>query len=95
MYGVLENGGIAPGGINFDSKVRRSSFEMEDLKEDRFFDDLKEKRYASFHEGIGEKIINDQEDLESLTEYALGLKDIKVESSHIEYVKSCLNDYLV
>lgn len=116
MYGVLENGGIAPGGINFDSKVRRSSFEMEDLflahiagmdtfarglkaaaklKEDRFFDDLKEKRYASFHEGIGEKIINDQEDLESLTEYALGLKDIKVESSHIEYVKSCLSDYLV
>ena len=116
MYGVLENGGIAPGGINFDSKVRRSSFEMEDLflahiagmdtfarglkaaaklKEDRFFDDLKEKRYASFHEGIGEKIINDQEDLESLTEYALGLQDIKVESSHIEYVKSCLNDYLV
>ena len=27
----MENGGIAPGGINFDSKVRRSSFEMEDL----------------------------------------------------------------
>ncbi len=31
LYEVLENGGIAPGGINFDSKVRRSSFEMEDL----------------------------------------------------------------
>ncbi len=31
MYQVLENGGIAPGGINFDAKVRRSSFEMEDL----------------------------------------------------------------
>ncbi|MBP1039650.1 xylose isomerase [Vagococcus sp. BWB3-3] len=31
MYQVLENGGIAPGGINFDAKVRRSSFAMEDL----------------------------------------------------------------
>ena len=31
MYEILKNGGIAPGGINFDSKVRRSSFEMEDL----------------------------------------------------------------
>lgn len=116
MYGVLENGGIAPGGINFDSKVRRSSFAMEDLflahiagmdtfarglkaavklKEDRFFDELKEKRYASFQTGIGASIISDQEDLESLTEYALKLEDIQLESSHIEYVKSRLNDYLV
>ncbi len=31
MNEVLEAGGIAPGGINFDAKVRRSSFEMEDL----------------------------------------------------------------
>ncbi|MCA6774943.1 xylose isomerase [Enterococcus mundtii] len=116
MYGVLENGGIAPGGINFDSKVRRSSFAMEDLflahiagmdtfarglkaaaklKEDCFFDTLKEKRYATFQEGIGESIVNDKEDLESLADYALKLKDIELESSHIEYVKSCLNDYLV
>ncbi|MBO0458209.1 xylose isomerase [Enterococcus hulanensis] len=116
MYSVLENGGIAPGGINFDSKVRRSSFEMEDLflahiagmdtfarglkaavklKEERFFDDLKEKRYASFKEGIGASIASDKENLESLTDYAMKLKDIQLESSHIEYVKSCLNDYLV
>lgn len=116
MYGVLENGGIAPGGINFDSKVRRSSFEMEDLflahiagmdtfarglkaaaklKEEHFFDDLKDERYASFKEGIGASIVADKEDLESLTDYAMKLKDIQLESSHIEYVKSCLNDYLV
>ena len=31
MYEILENGGIAPGGINFDAKVRRTSFEMDDL----------------------------------------------------------------
>ncbi|MEY8371611.1 xylose isomerase [Aerococcaceae bacterium 50-4] len=31
MYELLENGGIAPGGINFDAKVRRTSFEQNDL----------------------------------------------------------------
>ena len=31
MYEVLKQGGIAPGGFNFDSKVRRASFEVEDL----------------------------------------------------------------
>ena len=31
MYEVVENGGIAPGGINFDAKTRRSSFEKDDL----------------------------------------------------------------
>ncbi|WP_265458101.1 xylose isomerase [Enterococcus sp. HY326] len=116
MYEILENGGIAPGGINFDSKVRRSSFAMDDLllahiagmdtfarglkaaaalKEDRFFDDLKEKRYASYTTGIGAKIVADEEDLESLTTYALAHDDITNESSHLEVVKSRLNDYLV
>lgn len=116
MYEVLENGGIAPGGINFDAKVRRSSFEMDDLllahiagmdtfarglkaaaklKEERFFDDLKEKRYASYNEGIGSKILANEEDLESLTAYALTHDEIKNESSHLEFVKSRLNDYLV
>lgn len=116
MYEVLENGGIAPGGINFDSKVRRSSFEMEDLllahiagmdtyarglkaaaklKKDRFFDDLKTERYSSFKQGIGADILADKEDLESLTEHALNVSTIDLQSSHIEYVKSLLNDYLV
>jgi len=31
MLEVLKNGGIAPGGLNFDSKVRRGSFEPDDL----------------------------------------------------------------
>lgn len=31
MYEVLKNGGIAPGGFNFDAKVRRGSFEPVDL----------------------------------------------------------------
>lgn len=31
MYEVLKQGGIKPGGINFDAKVRRGSFESSDL----------------------------------------------------------------
>lgn len=31
MYEILKNGGLGSGGINFDAKVRRSSFEPEDL----------------------------------------------------------------
>lgn len=31
MYEILKNGGIGTGGVNFDAKVRRSSFEPEDL----------------------------------------------------------------
>lgn len=116
MYEILENGGIAPGGINFDAKVRRSSFEMDDLvlahiagmdtfarglksaakmKEEKFLDDIIEKRYASYTEGIGKRIVDNEEDLESLTKYALDNKEIKNESSHLEFIKSRMNDYLV
>lgn len=116
MYEILKNGGITPGGINFDSKVRRSSFEMEDLLlahiagmdtfarglkaaarliEEEFFETIKEKRYASYKSGVGERIVMDQEDLETLTEYALAHDQIKNESSHLEWIKSRLNDYLV
>jgi xylose isomerase len=31
MYEILKNGGLGRGGLNFDAKVRRSSFEPEDL----------------------------------------------------------------
>lgn len=116
MYEILENGGIAPGGINFDAKVRRSSHEMEDLflahiagmdtfarglkaaaklKETRFLDELREKRYASYTEGIGASIVAGKEDLESLTTYALEHDNPTLESSRLEFVKSRLNDLLV
>ena len=65
------------------------------LKEERFFDDLKDKRYSSYNEGIGARILSDEETWESLTEYSLQNGDIKLESSHLEFVKSRLNDYLV
>jgi xylose isomerase len=31
MYEVIKNGGLGSGGLNFDAKVRRGSFELEDL----------------------------------------------------------------
>lgn len=31
MYEILQNGGLAPGGLNFDAKVRRGSFDEMDL----------------------------------------------------------------
>ncbi|GAK13131.1 LOW QUALITY PROTEIN: xylose isomerase [Geomicrobium sp. JCM 19039] len=31
MYEILQNGGLGSGGLNFDAKVRRTSFEPEDL----------------------------------------------------------------
>ena len=117
MVEILENDGLAPGGINFDSKVRRSSFAAEDLflahiagfdtfarglkgaaaiLEDQFLSDLKAKRYASYQTGIGANILADKEDLESLTAYSLEHGgEITNASSHIELVKSHLNDYLV
>jgi xylose isomerase len=31
MYEIIKNGGLGSGGLNFDAKVRRGSFEPEDL----------------------------------------------------------------
>lgn len=31
MYEILQNGGLGAGGLNFDAKVRRASFELEDI----------------------------------------------------------------
>ncbi|MEN2666088.1 hypothetical protein [Listeria aquatica] len=54
-------------------------------------------RYAKWNgTEIGKSILSDQEDLESLTRYAYAHGDgVKLKSSHIEHVKSRLNDYLV
>lgn len=115
MYQILENGGIAPGGINFDAKVRRTSFEMDDLflahiagmdtfaralkaaarlKEEGFFDKEIARRYASFQTGIGKEIVEGKTNLKELAEYALKHDQIEIESNHLEYLKSRLNDYI-
>lgn len=115
MIEILKNGGLHDGGINFDAKVRRSSFEQEDLFiahiagmdtyarglkaaakiiESEYLDNLKKERYSSYKSDLGKNLLNNEEDLESLTNYALSIKEVHNESSHIEYVKSKLNDYI-
>lgn len=115
MYELVENDGIAPGGINFDSKVRRSSFSMDDLviahiagmdtyarayksavriKESGFLDNIKKERYISYETGLGKEIIDNKTNLEYLTQFALENDEITFSSSHIEFVKSKLNDFI-
>jgi xylose isomerase len=115
MYEILENGGLHSGGVNFDAKVRRSSFEAEDLflahiagmdtfarglkiaarlKEEKFFDNLINKRYATFNEGIGLDIVNGKTDFKALEVYAMQNKEIKNASDRIELVKAALNEYI-
>lgn len=115
MIEILKNGGLHDGGINFDAKVRRSSFEQEDLFlahiagmdtyarglkaaariiENGYLDNLKKDRYSSYENEVGKKLLNGETDLEDLTEYALSVKEVKSKSSHIEYVKSKLNDLI-
>lgn len=86
---------LVPQAINGRGQVARGLKAAARLIEEEFFETIKEKRYASYKSGVGERIVMDQEDLESLTEYALVHDQIKNESSHLEWIKSRLNDYLV
>ncbi len=115
MIEVLKNGGLHDGGINFDSKVRRTSFEQEDLIiahiagmdtyarglkaaariiETGFLDNVKKDRYSSYDSELGKQLLNNELDLEVLTNHALSVKEVKNKSSHIEFVKSKLNDLI-
>ncbi|MDB1971296.1 xylose isomerase [Clostridium tertium] len=112
---VLKNGGLHDGGINFDSKVRRTSFEQEDLFiahiagmdtyarglkaaariiETGFLDNVKKDRYSSYDSELGKQLLNNELDLEVLTNHALSVKEVNNKSSHIEFVKSKLNDLI-
>lgn len=112
---ILKNGGLHDGGINFDSKVRRTSFEQEDLVlahiagmdtyarglkaaariiETELLDNIKKERYSSYDSELGKQLLNNELDLEALTNHALSVKEVKNKSSHIEFVKSKLNDLI-
>lgn len=116
MYEVLKNGGIGAGGINFDAKVRRASFEPEDLFyahiagmdsfakglkvsarliEDRVLEDVVDRRYSSFSEGIGADIVSGKATLKSLEAYALTFPKIVNKSGRQELIKSVLNQYIL
>lgn len=81
MYEILKNGGLHSGGLNFDSKVRRASFETEDLAlayisgMDTFAIGLK---IASnlLKDGVLEKFVDDRY---SSYEYGIGKKIVNKE----------------
>ncbi len=63
---------------------------IEDGRIDKFI----EERYSSYNDGIGKKIVNNEVTLEELSDYALKLEDVKVESGRQEYLESILNNIL-
>ena len=65
------------------------------MKEDGFIDEILDKKYESYKSGLGKDIVDGKMDLESLTEYALKNDKIENKSSHLEYLKARINDYLV
>ncbi len=116
MYEILKNGGLGTGGLNFDAKTRRASFEPEDLflahiagmdsfarglkvagklLEDRVFEDVIERRYRSFKEGIGLEIVEGRADFHTLEQYAMSNHNIQNESGRQENLKAILNQYIL
>ena len=116
MVEVLKNGGLGRGGLNFDAKVRRGSFEPEDLfiahiagmdtfavglkvahrlLKDGVLDQVLEKRYRSFTEGIGKEIVEGKADFHKLEQYVLDLTEIRNESGRTEEIKATINRYLL
>lgn len=57
-------------------------------------DEFVKERYASYHSGIGEKILSDSTDLEELSRYALALDEVKLQSGRQEYLESVVNGLL-
>jgi len=115
MYEVLKAGGFTNGGLNFDAKVRRGSFEFEDIAhayisgmdafalglkiaykiiEDGRVDSFVNERYASYKTGIGADIVAGKATLEKLEQYALSLKEVKMESGRQEYLESIVNSIM-
>lgn len=116
MYEILLDGGLTKGGLNFDSKVRRASFEESDLFyayiagmdtfarglkvaakliEDRVFEDFKERRYASYKEGLGKDIVEGKVGFKELEAYILENGIIPNTSGRQELLESILNQYIM
>ena len=70
--------------------LRKAAEILEDGRLTAFVQD----RYASYREGIGRRIVEGQETLESLYDYAKDKTNFPVESGRQEYLESILNDIL-
>ena len=64
------------------------------LIRDGRLDKFVEDRYASYNEGVGKRIVEGKENLESLAKYAANLKNIKVDSGRQEYLETIINNIL-
>ncbi len=62
--------------------------------DDGRIDEFKKERYSSYESGIGKRIVEGKETLESLAEYAADLTDVKAQSGRQEYLENVLNDIL-
>jgi xylose isomerase len=63
--------------------------------EDGRLDEFVEKRYASYKSGIGADIVAGKATLESLSDYALSLKDkVRPESGRQEYLETVINSVI-
>ena len=64
------------------------------LIEDGRIDEFVKNRYASFNEGIGMDFVNGNATLESLSDYALSLGEVKPESGRQEYLETIVNSVI-
>jgi xylose isomerase len=115
MLVVLSQGGLGKGGLNFDAKPRRGSFDETDLFyahisgmdtfarglvaanqiiEDGVLDNFIEKRYASYSEGLGKRIMNGQETIESLEKFVIQEGEPALKSGRQEMLENILASYI-
>ena len=66
----------------------------QEIIDDGRIDEFKKERYSSYKSGIGKRIVEGKETLESLAEYEAGLTDVKAQSGRQEYLENVLNDIL-
>ena len=66
----------------------------QELIDDGRIDKFVEERYAPFASGIGKKIVSGKETLESLSKYAMDLKNVEADSGRQEYLEQILNTVL-
>ena len=64
------------------------------IVEDGRIDAFVEDRYSSYQSGIGKAIVDGATSFEALSDYAMGLTEIKVESGRQEYLETIFNNVL-
>jgi xylose isomerase len=117
MLAIMEQGGLEPGGLNFDAKVRRDSFEPIDLfhahvgamdafavglklaakiRADKSLADFVHKRYASWDQGIGQKIEAGSAKFEDLETYMLAKGEVAPNvSGRQEMLENLFNRFIL